>query len=243
MLTDNTLKDIRDYFAGLLRNVEYVTLPGNVRTIEIAAVTFKADEPLILGAVNDAYVQREIEWYLSQSLSVEHIPGGPPKIWKEVASKEGLINSNYGWCIFSEENGSQYEKVLAELKRDPSSRRGIMIYTRPTMHVDAFADGKRDFMCTNTVQYLIRRGELVAHVSMRSNDAVWGYKNDKFWQDYVHQKLANDLGIPVGDMYWTAGSLHFYERHFFLVHHYSMTGELHITKEEYRKKYPDSEWR
>ena len=228
---------LRVAFSTILAHKKFVVLPGGVKTIELAPVTFLADEKFILGEVNEEYTAKELEWYLSKSLSVNHITGGPPKIWKDVATQDGMINSNYGWCIFSEENGSQYDKVLAELKKDPSSRRGVMIYTRPSMHVDAFRDGMRDFMCTNTVQYLIRDGKLVAHVSMRSNDAVFGFRNDKFWQDYVHARLAADLGLPVGDMWWTAGSLHFYDRHFYLVSHFAKTGETSITKAAYDELY------
>lgn len=227
------VKDLRNLFSTRWIKEDFVVLPGEVKTVELAPVTFRADEDFILGEVNDDYVRREIEWYESQSLNVNDIPGGPPKIWRDVATKDGLINSNYGWAIYSEENGSQYESVLAELKRDPSSRRGVMIYTRPSMHVDAFSDGKRDFMCTNTVQYLVRYGKLIAHVSMRSNDAVYGYRNDKAWADHVHVKLAADLGLPVGAMYWTAGSLHFYERHFYLLDHFCKTGETSVKKADF----------
>jgi thymidylate synthase len=52
---------------------------------------------------------------------------------------------------------------------------------------------------------------------MRSNDVVFGFKNDKAWQDHVHQQLASDLGVEVGEMIWHAGSLHVYSRHFDLI--------------------------
>jgi thymidylate synthase len=85
------------------------------------------------------------------------------------------------------------------------------------MQTEYNADGMSDFMCTNTVQYLIRNGELYALVNMRSNDVVYGYKNDYAWQSYVQQSLAADLGCEVGPIIWNVGSLHVYERHFGLV--------------------------
>jgi thymidylate synthase len=92
-----------------------------------------------------------------------------------------------------------------------------MIYTRPSIWKEFNRDGMSDFICTDSVQYFVRNGSLIADVRMRSNDVVFGYKNDKAWQDHVHQKLASDLGIPVGPMIWHAGSLHVYERHWHLV--------------------------
>jgi thymidylate synthase len=92
-----------------------------------------------------------------------------------------------------------------------------MIYTRPNMWQDYNKNGRSDFMCTNDVQYMIRNGALQAVVQMRSNDAVFGYKNDRAWQLHVLTKLANDLQVPVGHLYWNVGSLHVYSRHYHLV--------------------------
>jgi thymidylate synthase len=68
---------------------------------------------------------------------------------------------------------------------------------------------------------MVRDGKLVAIVNMRSNDAVYGYKNDYQWQKFVHTKLADELGIPTGQMIWQANSLHVYSRHFNLVENYN----------------------
>jgi thymidylate synthase len=185
--------------------------------------SFLADEDSIFGEVNRDYVKREIEWYDSKSLKVADIPGGAPKIWQQVASKNGEINSNYGWCIYSEQNHNQYWSVLLELIANPNSRRAVMIYTRPTMHKDFSRDGMSDFMCTNSVQYLIRKNQVHCVVQMRSNDVVFGYKNDRAWQHTVLTRLTNDLNIKsdsnytVGNIHWNVGSLHVYQRHFNLL--------------------------
>lgn len=228
--------DIRQEFIRLLQEEKFTTvgreasmtaLTGST-TIEIVGATFIADEDAIFGTVNWDYVKREEEWYNSQSLNVNDIPGGAPQIWKTVADKDGYINSNYGWCIYSASNGlscdshpleelSQYNMALEELKKNPESRRAIMIYTRPSMWLDYNLNGRSDFMCTNAVQYLIRDGALHAVVQMRSNDAVFGYKNDRAWQQHVLEKLAADLNVPAGNLFWNVGSLHVYARHYHLV--------------------------
>lgn len=209
--------DIRKEFIRKLCNNEYVTDKTGVNTLEIMGGTFIADEPAIFGEVNWDYVQREIEWYESCSRNVNDIPGKTPAIWEQVSDKDGMINSNYGWCIFSPENGSQYTHCVNALKNDPDTRRAIMIYTRPSMQVDYNTNGMSDFMCTNAVQYLQREGDLHAIVQMRSNDAIFGYKNDRAWQDYVLGMLADEVGYRKGNIYWNASSLHVYERHFNLV--------------------------
>jgi thymidylate synthase len=210
----NRVCDIREYFIEALRNKEFVIDKTGVKTIELVNASFIADEESIFGAVSHSYIERELEWYESQSLSVYDIPGGPPAIWKSVADNAGYINSNYGWCIWSPYNGDQYKHVLEELQNNPNSRRAVMIYTRPEMWYDYNFDGRSDFMCTNSVQYMIRDNRLQTIVQMRSNDVVFGYRNDFAWQKHVSEKLANDLGIDRGAIHWNVGSLHVYEIHF-----------------------------
>lgn len=209
--------DIRAILKERLRQGKFVVDKTGVKMIEIVGASFIADEDAIFGEVNWDYVDREIRWYESESLNVNDIPGKTPLIWTQVADETGLINSNYGWCIYSEDNWNQYDHVLAELKKQESSRRAVMIYTRPTMWEDYNMNGRSDFMCTNAVQYLIRDGHLHCVVQMRSNDVVFGYKNDRAWQNHVLQQLATDLGVPAGQIHWQVGSLHVYERHFDLI--------------------------
>ena len=212
-----TVRDIQTELYNKLINKEFVTDKTGVKTVEIMNASFIADQPAIFGTVNQEYVERELQWYKSMSLNVYDIPEPVPAIWKAVATPDGLINSNYGWCIYSEENGFQFKNVVEQLKANPDSRRATMIYNRPSMHKDYNKDGMSDFMCTNAVQYLVRDDHVNALVYMRSNDAVFGYKNDFAWQKHVLDQVAEETGIPSGNIYWNVASLHVYERHFDLI--------------------------
>lgn len=219
------VQDIRETLARKFSENEFVTDKSGVKTVEIAPVMFKADEALIFGKLNQDYIERELKWYLSQSRYVADIPGKTPLIWEAVADENGMINSNYGWAIFSEENGNQFANVVKHLIENPYTRRANMIYTRPSMHTDYNANGMSDFMCTNNVQYQIRDGKLNAVVHMRSNDAIFGYRNDWAWQDYVLSRLvdtlqSHEIMVEKGDIYWCADSLHVYQRHFGLIEQY-----------------------
>lgn len=209
-----TVADIRAKLIQKYKDQDFVTDKTGVKTIEIIGESFVANEDWIIRKPNYDYVERELQWYESQSLYVEDIPGETPQIWKDVSSKHGRINSNYGYLIFSEKNGNQYMNVLTELLRNKNSRRAVMIYNRPSMHDDYREDGMNDFICTYANTFMIRDGKLVSHYLMRSNDAVFGYDNDVHWAMYVQDKLAGDLGVGVGDLIWTATNLHVYDRHF-----------------------------
>ena len=206
--------DIRAKLIQKYKDQDFVVDKTGVKTIEVIGESFIADEDWIIRKPNYEYIERELEWYKSQSLYVKDIPGETPAIWKQVASKDGKINSNYGRLIWSNENYSQYDNVRAELKANPNSRRAVMIYNRPSMHYDYKKDGMSDFVCTYANTFLIREGKLHSHYIMRSNDAIFGANNDFAWAKYVQKMLANDLDAEVGDLIWTASSLHVYERHF-----------------------------
>ena len=209
------VSDIRQHFINELASGNFIIDKTSVKTIEMLGATFEADEPTIFGEVNEDYVERELEWYKSMSLYVEDIPGKTPVIWQQVASTEGKINSNYGWAIWHEDNGLQYQNVVRELTTNPNSRRAVMIYTRPSMWTDYNEDGMSDFMCTNAVQYMIRDEQLVAIVQMRSNDVVFGYNNDYAWQWYIANQLSDELKLKTWPkIIWHVGNLHVYERHF-----------------------------
>lgn len=206
--------DIRAKLIQKYKDQDFVTDKTGVKTIEVIGESFIADEDWIIRKPNYEYIERELEWYKSQSLYVDDIPGDTPAIWKQVASDLGEINSNYGYLIWHEENHNQYDNVLKELKANPNSRRAVMIYNRPSMHEDYKRDGMSDFICTYANTFLIRDGKLISHYLMRSNDAVFGYDNDIHWAMHVQKQLASDLSVECGNIIWTATNLHVYERHF-----------------------------
>lgn len=189
--------------------------------IELTNVSFAVKRGWLLREPNMEYIDREIDWYESQSRDIYAMRGKPPAIWQSVSDINGYINSNYGWCIYSPDNGNQFKHVKRELQRDPDSRRAVMYYTRPTMHTDQNTNGMNDHVCTFAVQYFIRQRyggpKLDAHVYMRSNDAVFGYNNDVAWQKHVHTYLSQQLDVPKGELFWNAASLHVYPRHYHLL--------------------------
>lgn len=222
---------IREEFETLLENKQFVIDKTGVKTIELIGPTFLADEETLFAPVNRDYVEREIAWYESMSLFVKDIPGKAPPLWDNVSSDDGRINSNYGWCMFSSpgnvgehtdwtHNCNQGYRVVEALNKHRDSRQAIAIYTRPQMHHDAKKHNMSDFMCTNTVQYLIRGDKLQVVVNMRSNDVVFGYRNDRAWQmhaaEWVRDRIQDGKNLEI-ELIWQVGSLHVYERHFHYV--------------------------
>ena len=235
MIHENT-KDIKHYFINALAKEDFIIDRSGQKTIELIGANFFADQPTIFGEPNASYIEIEKAWYESQSTNVNWITEtynrNVPEAWKLAANDFGQINSNYGYLIYSDKYHNQYGRVLDELLENPDGRRASMIYTRPSIWEEYNEDGKNDFICTNAVTYYIRDGKIHCVVQMRSNDVVFGYKNDYAWQLHVLEDLTREYNscylanaadadyrreMEVGDIIWQVQNLHVYERHFDLV--------------------------
>ena len=225
MLATKT-EDIKNIFKSKLLNEKFVIDRTGQKTIEIIGASFHADKPAIFGEPNQDYINRELLWYKSQITNVNAIEGKVPAAWKLAANDYGEINSNYGQIIYSDKYHHQYGRVLDELLENPDGRRASMIYNRPSIWEEYSENGKSDFICTNAVTYYIRNDKLHCVVQMRSNDVVFGYKNDYAWQLFVLEDMVKDYNdcksqnyeeIKAGNIMWQVQNLHVYERHFDLV--------------------------
>jgi len=216
---------IRSHFIKELANENFTIDRTGQKTIELIGASFIADEPAIFGEPNAEYIEKELAWYQSGSTNIKDIYGEerePPAAWSYAANKHGEINSNYGHLIDSDKYFNQYQQVIAELTENPDGRRATMIYTRPSIWMEYNENGKSDFICTNAVTYYIRDDKLHAVVQMRSNDVIFGYRNDVAWQNHVLNNLCHALAynlveVSPGTIHWQVQNLHVYERHFDLV--------------------------
>ena len=220
-MMNNEIDQIKTYFINELKNENFTIDKTGAKTIELIGASFYADEGAIFGKPNYEYIDRELDWYESQSTNINDIYGSdrePPEAWKYSANDYGEINSNYGLLVFGEKYYEQFEHVIQELKTNPDSRRASMIYNRPSIWKEYNENGKNDFICTNAVTYYIRDNKLHATVQMRSNDVIFGYRNDWAWQRFMMEEVMHELELDeLGDMIWQVQNLHVYERHFHLV--------------------------
>ena len=232
------VNDIRQHFINELAAERFTIDKTGQKTIEILGASFIANEPSIFGTPKQEYIDAELAWYESRSTNIYDIHGAgkePPAAWKYSADAHGNINSNYGHLVFSQKYFEQYDNAFYELWRNPDSRRAQMVYNRPSIWVEFNEGGKSDFICTNAQTFYIRDGKLHMVSQMRSNDVVFGYKNDYAWAQYLMDKfvsqwntMADDHNLSTfaqtpaqhiekGDLTWQVMNLHVYERHFNLV--------------------------
>jgi thymidylate synthase len=224
-----TVDNIRDYFFDELAAQRYTIDKTGAKTIEMLGASFIADEPAIFGNPVQSYIDAELKWYESGSTNINDIHGvdkDPPPAWLYAADPHGNINSNYGHLIDSPKFYNQFYNAIDELIKNPDSRRAQMVYNRPSIWVEYNENGKSDFICTNAQTFYIRDNKLHMVSQMRSNDVVFGYKNDYAWAQHLMDRAVDTLNdewhpeptrITKGDLIWQVMNLHVYERHFYLV--------------------------
>ena len=230
-MRDYGVEDIREFFIGELADEAFTIDKTGQKTIELIGANFLATEPAIFGKPVQSYIDAELAWYESGSTNIYDIHGKgqtPPAAWEYAADAHGNINSNYGHLVLSDKYGNQFERAFEELWNNPDSRRAQMIYNRPSIWHEFDENGKSDFICTNAQTFYIRDGVLMMVSQMRSNDVVFGYKNDYAWAQYLMDKFVKEWNqaaawfgknepIEKGMLMWQVMNLHVYERHFDLV--------------------------
>ena len=136
MNTNLEISHIKNYFINELQDKRFVIDKTGAKTIELIGASFYADEPAIFGVPNQDYIEKELDWYESQSTNINDIYGSdrePPAAWGYSANNHGEINSNYGHLIYSDKYCNQYISAAVELITNPDSRRASMVYQRPSI--------------------------------------------------------------------------------------------------------------
>ena len=192
---------------------------GDSRAIELLNQSITIDDVCQINIYNPKrkfnvrYALLEFMWYLSQDQNVRNI-GKAASTWKDIASVDGLVHSNYGVCLH---NG--WDRVVNELVRFPESRRAVIALNQPDVDY-----GMKDVPCTMFVQFFVRDDKLHLIWNMRSSDFAFGFCNDVAVGMLFLQMMRNELmertdipWIGLGSFTYNATSLHCYEPHWHLL--------------------------
>jgi len=155
------------------------------------------------------YAITEWAWYLSGDKNVKNI-GKMAKIWKNIADDNGEVESNYGVYLVE-----QWKWIIHEILNDNDTRRATITINEPYHKYK----NKKDYPCTQYIQFFVRDQKLHLGVNMRSNDIIFGMCNDVFTFCLFQQLMLNELNskgmnLSLGNYYHQAGSMHLYKRHF-----------------------------
>lgn len=200
-------------FEAVLRDGKAVDVRGEATRELLGRGTLieRPDErfPFLPGRLGDPFALiAETLWVLAGRNDVEWLSLYLPRA-AAYADDGQVWRAGYGPRLRNWNGVDQLMAVYRLLEADRTSRRGVMSLFDPATD---FGDSN-DIPCNNWLSWMIRDGELLLNVAVRSNDAMWGFSGiNAFEWSVLQEVLASWLGVKAGPVYFLASSFHLYER-------------------------------
>ncbi len=155
----------------------------------------------------------ELLWFLNGDTNIKYLNDNKVTIWDEWANENGDLGPIYGkqWISWETKTGNvinQIADVIAEIKRNPNSRRLI---------VSAWNVGELGEMalmpCHLLFQFYVSGGKLSCQMYQRSADSFLGVPYNIASYSILTQMIAEQCDLEVGEFIWTGGDCHIYLNH------------------------------
>ncbi len=155
----------------------------------------------------------ELLWFLRGETNVRWLQERGVTIWNEWADAEGNLGPVYGsqWRKWRTPDGStidQIARVVAQLRKNPDSRRHIVTAWNPA-EVESMALPP----CHALFQFFVLDGELSCQLYQRSADLFLGVPFNIASYALLTCMMAQICGLKPGDFVLTFGDLHLYDNH------------------------------
>ena len=152
-------------------------------------------------------------WFISGSRRPDEFLQKFTKIWDAFTEEDGTVAAAYGYRWRSHFGRDQLESLIELLKKDPSSRHGVVITWDPKD--DGYGGTpKKNVPCPYTFTVNIIGGRLNLHNMVRSNDMMLGCPFDVFGFALLQSILAQHLGVRPGIYTHTISNAHIYDIHY-----------------------------
>jgi thymidylate synthase len=155
----------------------------------------------------------ELLWFLQGETNVRPLQEAGVTIWDEWADANGDLGPIYGyqWRSWPAPDGrhiDQLSNVLAEIRRNPDSRRLIVsawnVADIPRMALPP---------CHAFFQFYVNDGKLSCQLYQRSCDIFLGVPFNIASYALLTHLVAQQCDLEVGDFVWTGGDCHLYRNH------------------------------
>ena len=158
-------------------------------------------------------IVHELLWFLQGSSNVAYLRANGVTIWDEWADADGELGPVYGyqWRSWPAPDGrhiDQISQVLAEIRRNPASRRLVVsawnVADLPRM---ALAP------CHALFQFYVADGRLSCQLYQRSADVFLGVPFNIASYALLTRMVAQVSGLAPGEFVLTLGDAHLYRNH------------------------------
>ncbi len=158
-------------------------------------------------------VVHELLWFLAGDTNIAYLRKHGVSIWDDWADEAGDLGPVYGkqWRSWAAPDGrviDQMARVVAEIKRNPDSRRLVVSAWNPA-DVDAMALPP----CHCLFQFAVLDGRLSCQLYQRSADLFLGVPFNIASYSLLTHMVAQATGLAVGEFIHTFGDAHVYLNH------------------------------
>ncbi len=158
-------------------------------------------------------VIHELLWFLKGSTNVAYLRENGVTIWDEWADRNGELGPVYGyqWRSWPAPDGrhiDQISQVLAEIRRNPASRR-LVVSAWNVADIPQMALAP----CHALFQFYVAGGRLSCQMYQRSADIFLGVPFNIASYALLTLMMAQVTGLKPGDFVLTLGDAHLYLNH------------------------------
>jgi thymidylate synthase len=155
----------------------------------------------------------ELLWFLQGDTNVRSLNEKGVTIWDEWADEKGELGPVYGaqWIRWRGAGGAvinQIDKVIAEIKKNPESRR-LIVSAWNVAEIEQMALPP----CHVLFQFYVRDGELSCQLYQRSADLFLGVPFNIASYSLLTMMVAQVCDLRPGEFIHTFGDLHLYQNH------------------------------
>lgn len=155
----------------------------------------------------------ELLWFLKGDTNIAYLKDNKVSIWDDWADQNGDLGPVYGhqWRSWPSPDGQAIDQIvqlLADLKRNPDSRRHIVTAWNP-------ADIPKMALapCHCLFQFWVGDGRLSCQLYQRSADLFLGVPFNIASYALLTHMMAQQCDLDVGEFIWTGGDCHLYVNH------------------------------
>lgn len=163
--------------------------------------------------VHTKSIIHELLWFLKGDTNIDYLKENKVRIWDEWADENGDLGRVYGaqWRSWQKPDGSTLDQIAAveaSIKRDPNSRRHLVV---------AFNPGELDQMalppCHAFFQFYVAKGKLSCQLYQRSADVFLGVPFNIASYSLLTMMMAQVCDLEPGEFIHTLGDAHLYSNH------------------------------
>ena len=158
-------------------------------------------------------IVHELLWFLRGDTNIQYLKENSVRIWDEWADENGDLGRVYGaqWRAWQKPSGDtvdQISKVVESIKKDPDSRRHLVV---------AYNPGEVETMalppCHAFFQFWVGGGRLSCQLYQRSADIFLGVPFNIASYSLLTMMMAQVCDLEPGDFIHTFGDAHLYTNH------------------------------